>query len=59
MSITLSAIYCNGYRGHGSHGSARLDVPLEDIMAVAKASGTHEFIQELADGYGTKAGNVL
>ncbi|EIW20879.1 MULTISPECIES: peptidase domain-containing ABC transporter [Pelosinus] len=37
-------------------GAARLDAPIEDIMAAAKASGAHEFIQELADGYDTIVG---
>lgn len=37
-------------------GAARLDAPLEDIMMAAKASGAHEFIEELADGYDTIVG---
>jgi subfamily B ATP-binding cassette protein HlyB/CyaB len=37
-------------------GAARLDAPLDDIMVAAKASGAHEFIQELADGYDTIVG---
>ncbi len=37
-------------------GAARLDAPIEDIMAAAKASGAHEFIQELANGYDTIVG---
>lgn len=37
-------------------GAARLDASWDDIMAAAKASGAHEFIQELADGYDTVVG---
>lgn len=37
-------------------GAARLDAPLEEIVAAAKASGAHEFIQELVNGYDTAVG---
>lgn len=37
-------------------GAARLGASIKEIMAAAKASGAHEFIQELADGYDTIVG---
>ncbi|GMB01645.1 type I secretion system permease/ATPase [Pelosinus sp. IPA-1] len=37
-------------------GAARSDVSLEEIMAVARMSGAHDFILELADGYDTIVG---
>lgn len=36
--------------------AVRLEAPQEEVVAAAKASGAHEFIQELVEGYNTIVG---